>query len=115
MYTTLIQASELAAHVGSPGWVIVDCRHDLMNLDAGRQGYALGHLPNAVFADTETELSGAKRGPDGVFRGRHPLPERDALIATLRAWGGRSRRPSWNSRGRSCACTAWWTWIAASR
>jgi thiosulfate/3-mercaptopyruvate sulfurtransferase len=87
MYTTLISAAELAGHIDDPKFVLVDCRHDLMNLEAGRQGYASGHLPHALFADMETDLSGAKRGPDGVFRGRHPLPERAALIATLRGWG----------------------------
>jgi thiosulfate/3-mercaptopyruvate sulfurtransferase len=115
MYTTLIQASELAAHVNDPGWVIVDCRHDLMNLDAGRQGYAVGHLPNAVFADTETDLSGAKRGPDGVFRGRHPLPERDALIETLRAWGVNddTQVVAYDAHGGMFAARLWWLlrWI----
>ena len=87
MYQTLISASELAAHIDDPTWVVVDCRHDLMNLAAGREGYAAGHLPGAVFADIETALSGAKRGEDGVFRGRHPLPEKEALAGLLR-WLG---------------------------
>jgi thiosulfate/3-mercaptopyruvate sulfurtransferase len=87
MYTTLISAADLASHIDDPSWVVVDCRHDLANLSAGREGYAVAHLPHAVFADMETELSGPKRGADGVLRGRHPLPERDALIETLRSWG----------------------------
>ena len=37
MNTTLISASELAARIDDPAVVIVDCRHDLMNLDAGRE------------------------------------------------------------------------------
>jgi thiosulfate/3-mercaptopyruvate sulfurtransferase len=87
MYTTLISAADLASHIDDPNWVVVDCRHDLVNLSAGRDGYAVAHLPHALFADMETELSGAKRGEDGVFRGRHPLPEREPFIETLRAWG----------------------------
>ncbi|MEG1324931.1 MAG: sulfurtransferase, partial [Janthinobacterium sp.] len=31
MYTTLIQASELASHLNDSDWVILDCRHDLLN------------------------------------------------------------------------------------
>jgi thiosulfate/3-mercaptopyruvate sulfurtransferase len=110
MHTTLIQASELAARIDNPNWVIVDCRHDLMNLAAGREGYAVGHLPNAVFADTETELSGAKRGADGVFRGRHPLPERDALIETLRAWGVNddTQVVAYDAHGGMFAARLWW-------
>lgn len=87
MHATLISALDLAAHIDDPTWVIVDCRHDLMNLSAGREWYNAGHLPGAHFADMETQLSGAKYDEHGVFRGRHPLPEWGALIATLRDWG----------------------------
>ena len=66
-YTTLISAADLSAHLDDPHWVVVDCRHDLMNLSAGRDGYAIGHIPQALFVDLETQLSGAKRGEDGVF------------------------------------------------
>jgi thiosulfate/3-mercaptopyruvate sulfurtransferase len=110
MYTTLISAAELSSHIAAPNWVIVDCRHDLMNLSAGREGYAVAHLPNAVFADTETELSGAKRGPDGVFRGRHPLPEREAFIETLRAWGVNddTQVVAYDAHGGMFAARLWW-------
>jgi thiosulfate/3-mercaptopyruvate sulfurtransferase len=87
MHATLISAADLAAHIDDPKWVIVDCRHDLMDLSAGRAAYNAGHLPHAHFADMETQLSGAKYDEHGVFRGRHPLPERGALIQTLRHLG----------------------------
>jgi thiosulfate/3-mercaptopyruvate sulfurtransferase len=87
MHTTLIAATDLAAHMADPNWVVVDCRHDLMNLEAGRTAYNAGHLPGARFADMETQLSGAKYDEHGKFRGRHPLPERKALLETLRNWG----------------------------
>jgi thiosulfate/3-mercaptopyruvate sulfurtransferase len=110
MYTTLISAAELAANLGNPAWVIVDCRHDLMNLAAGRDGYAIAHLPGAHFADMETALSGAKRGADGVFRGRHPLPERTDLIATLRSWGinDDSQVVAYDAHGGMFAARLWW-------
>jgi thiosulfate/3-mercaptopyruvate sulfurtransferase len=87
MHTTLISAVELAAHIADPKWVVIDCRHDLMDLSAGRAAYNAGHLPGARFADMETQLSGAKYDAHGAFRGRHPLPEQTALIDTLRRWG----------------------------
>jgi thiosulfate/3-mercaptopyruvate sulfurtransferase len=115
MYTTLITAADLSSHIDDPGWVVVDCRHDLANLAAGREGYAVAHLPGAVFADMETELSGAKRGPDGVFRGRHPLPERDAFIETLRAWGvnDNTQVVAYDAHGGMFAARLWWLlrWI----
>ena len=110
MYTTLISAQDLAAHIDRPDWVLVDCRHDLMNLAAGRDGYAIGHLPGAVFGDIETQLSGAKRGADGVFRGRHPLPEKEALAETLRGWGVNdgSQIVAYDAHGGMFAARLWW-------
>jgi thiosulfate/3-mercaptopyruvate sulfurtransferase len=110
MYTTLISASELASHIDNPDWVVVDCRHDLVNLAAGHEGYAVAHLPHAVFADMESELSGAKRGPDGAFRGRHPLPERDAFIETLRRWGvnDTTQVVAYDAHGGMFAARLWW-------
>jgi len=110
MYTTLISAADLAANIDNPAWVILDCRHDLMNLAAGREAYAIGHLPNAQFADLENKLSGPKRGADGVFRGRHPLPERADLIATLRAWGidDDTQVIGYDAHGGMYAARLWW-------
>jgi thiosulfate/3-mercaptopyruvate sulfurtransferase len=110
MYTTLISAADLGRHVGEPNWVEVDCRHDLANLSAGREAYAVAHLPGAVFADMETALSGDKRGADGAFRGRHPLPERDAFIATLRAWGVNddTQLVAYDAHGGMYAARLWW-------
>jgi thiosulfate/3-mercaptopyruvate sulfurtransferase len=115
MYTTLISAADLAAHIDDPNWVVVDCRHDLMNLAFGRAAYAAGHLPGAVFADMETELSGPKRGEDGVFRGRHPLPPKDAFIDTLRRWGVNdgTQVVAYDAHGGMYAARLWWLlrWI----
>jgi len=110
MYTTLISATELAARMREPNVVVVDCRHDLMNLAAGREGYAIGHLPGAVFGDIETQLSGAKRGPDGVFRGRHPLPDKDALVETLCASGVNddTQVVAYDAHGGMFAARLWW-------
>jgi thiosulfate/3-mercaptopyruvate sulfurtransferase len=110
MHTTLITPAELAANVDHPNWVIVDCRHDLMNPSAGRDGYAIGHIRNALFADLDRQLSGAKQGADGVFRGRHPLPERAALIDALRSWGINpdSQVVAYDAHGGMFAARLWW-------
>lgn len=63
---------------------LVDCRFNLQDLSAGEKAYAAGHLPDAVFADLERDLSGPiVRGKTG----RHPLPEVSALAARFAAWG----------------------------
>jgi thiosulfate/3-mercaptopyruvate sulfurtransferase len=115
MYTTLISAAELAAHAADPNWVIVDCRHDLMNLAAGRDAYAAGHIENALFADVETDLSGAKHDVNGQFRGRHPLPEREAFCETLRGWGisDDTQVVAYDAHGGMFAARLWWLlrWI----
>lgn len=110
MFKTLVSASELAAHIDDPKWVVVDCRHDLIDLAAGRDGYAAGHLPQAVFADIETVLSGAKRGADGVFRGRHPLPEKEDLAGVLRGFGidDDTQVVAYDTHGGMFAARLWW-------
>jgi len=110
MHQTLISAADLAAHIDDPAWVVVDCRHDLMNLAAGRGAYASGHLPGAVFADIETVLSGAKNGADGVFLGRHPLPDREVLAEALRDFGidDTTQVVAYDAHGGMFAARLWW-------
>jgi thiosulfate/3-mercaptopyruvate sulfurtransferase len=110
MHQTLISATDLAAHIDDPAWVVVDCRHDLMNLAAGRDAYASGHLPGAVFADIETVLSGAKNGADGVFLGRHPLPDREVLAEALRDFGidDATQVVTYDAHGGMFAARLWW-------
>lgn len=110
MHTTLIGAAELSQHLTDDNWVILDCRHDLMNPNAGRDGFAIGHIQNAQFANVDSDLSGAKVGADGKFRGRHPLPERAALIDTLRGWGinDDTQVVAYDAHGGMFAARLWW-------
>jgi thiosulfate/3-mercaptopyruvate sulfurtransferase len=110
MYTTLIESAALAAHLNDPSWIVVDCRHDLMNLAAGREAYAAGHIPGALFADMETGLSGARHDANGRFRGRHPLPEKDAFVELLRSWGVNddSQVVAYDAHGGMFASRLWW-------
>ncbi|USX26175.1 sulfurtransferase [Oxalobacteraceae bacterium OTU3CINTB1] len=110
MHTTLISAADLSQHLNDDKWVILDCRHDLMNPNAGRDGFAIGHIQNAQFANIDTDLSGAKVGADGKFHGRHPLPDRAALIATLRGWGidDDTQVVAYDAHGGMFAARLWW-------
>jgi thiosulfate/3-mercaptopyruvate sulfurtransferase len=63
----------LGAHLDDPGVRVVDVR---WSLDPGRRGrdvYAAGHIPRAVFLDMDTDLS-APGGGRGQPAGRHPWP-----------------------------------------
>jgi thiosulfate/3-mercaptopyruvate sulfurtransferase len=72
---TLVDVSTLAAHRADPNWRSVDCRFDLGDADAGAAAYAIAHLPGAVYAHLDHDLS----GPRTPWSGRHPLPDADAL------------------------------------
>jgi thiosulfate/3-mercaptopyruvate sulfurtransferase len=61
----------------------VDCRFDLANDGWGREQYAAGHIPGAVYASLNDDLSAPRTGTNG----RHPLPSQDALVATLQRLG----------------------------
>jgi len=83
----LISPDALAALIASDTPVrILDVRWRLDAPD-GRPAYLEAHLPGAVYVDLEHEL--AAHVPEGTapVDGRHPLPDRDALEASARAWG----------------------------
>ena len=83
MRTTLIEPAELAAHLGAPDWAIIDCRFDLADPAWGERGYRTGHIPGALYAHLDHDLSGARDERNG----RHPLPEPAALAALFGRFG----------------------------
>ena len=60
-YNTLVSATDLAAHLDDPHWVVCDCRHDLADYEAGRRAYAQSHIPGARFLHLDEDLSAAAR------------------------------------------------------
>lgn len=70
MYTTIITADTVHDCLHDPSFRIVDCRFDLADKTSGRDAYLAGHIPGAVYADLEQDLS----GPPVTDHGRHPLP-----------------------------------------
>ena len=105
MPDTLIDAATLAAHTGDPLWIPFDCRHSLADADYGSRAYAAGHIPGARFADLDHDLA----APPGV-RGRHPLPDREELVARFRTWGvsADSQLIAYDDAGGMFACRLWW-------
>jgi thiosulfate/3-mercaptopyruvate sulfurtransferase len=109
-YATLIPAAQLARHLPEPDWVILDCRHDLADPDAGRAAYQAGHIPTAQFAHLDLDLSDKSPGPNGEFRGRHPLPAQAGFIETLRRWGINqdTQVVAYDAQGGMFAARLWW-------
>lgn len=73
-YRTIIGVEELRPHLGDPDWAIVDARFKLADLHQGHLDYEAAHIPGAVYAHLNDDLSGP------IFKGvtgRHPLPSID--------------------------------------
>jgi thiosulfate/3-mercaptopyruvate sulfurtransferase len=83
MFRTLIDADQLRPLLGSPECRVIDCRFDLGKPSWGGVQYWLEHIPGAIYAHLDRDLS----SPITRSSGRHPLPAAETLAATLSAWG----------------------------
>lgn len=101
MYTTLISVEQLRQlQAGDAPFMVFDCSFELMKPEAGAQHYAAAHIPGALHADLDTDLS-ARHGAPGAHGevvvaqddgppasgGRHPLPSREKFAAWLSGIG----------------------------
>ena len=99
-YTTLITPTELQAlQASGQPLMVFDCSFELMQPAAGAQAFAHAHIPGAVYADLDKNLS-AKHGAPGAHGtlvaqeadqpasgGRHPLPSRERFAMWLSSVG----------------------------
>ena len=106
MHTTLVSADTLAAHLDDPHWLIVDCRFDLAKTAAGEAAYHAGHIPGAIYAHLDRDLS----SPITPSSGRHPLPDAERLAATLSAWGisAQTQVVAYDADNGMYASRLWW-------
>lgn len=114
MYTTLIEPAELSEHNADPDWAIIDCRFDLARPQWGREAYACGHLPGALYAHLDEDLSGRIT----PVSGRHPLPDVESLATTLGRWGvdGSVQVVAYDQGNGAFAARLWWLlrWLGHS-
>jgi thiosulfate/3-mercaptopyruvate sulfurtransferase len=101
--STLVTTEELAQH---PEWRVFDCRHDLANPALGEQQYLEAHIPGALFAHMDRDLSAAKTGQNG----RHALPEAKTFIGWM---GRRGLKPTdtvicYDAGSGAMAARLWW-------
>lgn len=106
-HKTLISPAELRA-LANP--LVIECSFDLADTDAGERAYAAGHIPGAFYLHLDRDLCGDKTAPDGSFRGRHPLPEREAFAALMRRLGLAAGRQvvAYDRQGGPYAAHLWW-------
>jgi thiosulfate/3-mercaptopyruvate sulfurtransferase len=82
MNEPLISPESLGRRLDDPNRLIVDCRFDLADPEKGRREYEAAHIPGAVYANLDTDLSDlAQQG-----LGRHPLPGDAAISAAFSRW-----------------------------
>ena len=105
MFTTLARVDEVQGLSGD--YCIVDCRFSLMQPQLGTELYSELHIPGAVYAHLDDDLSG-----DIIFgrSGRHPLPDRDVFANTLTHWGvgNNTQVIAYDDSGGPFAARLWW-------
>lgn len=93
----------------------VDCSHDLADVAAGARAYADMHLPGAIHAHLDEDLSGPRNGSNG----RHPLPEPQRFCAWVARHGirGNEHVVAYDRSGSMYAARLWWLlrWIGHGR
>jgi thiosulfate/3-mercaptopyruvate sulfurtransferase len=114
-HTPLVTVETLARHLDDPTWVVCDCRHDLMNYEAGRRAYAKSHIVGARFLHLDEDLSGPKTGVNG----RHPLPHPITFTLRLAALGIDNAKQivAYDASGGCYAARLWWMlrWVGHER
>lgn len=82
-WNTLVPAETLAVALGRNDLAVVDCRFSITNPGAGESAYLVGHLPGAVYAHLDRDLSDMSQ----QGQGRHPWPDAATFTAKLGEWG----------------------------
>lgn len=116
MHSPLVDTAELAEHLGDPALVIVDVRHDFANpARGGEDAYAQAHVPGAVFAHVDRDLSAPTTGSNG----RHPLPTPEAAAAVFGRLGIDATRQvvAYDQDNGMFASRLWWMlrWLGHDR
>jgi thiosulfate/3-mercaptopyruvate sulfurtransferase len=106
-FTTLISTAALAQRIDDPTLVVVDCRMKLDDENWGAREYAALHVPGAVYANLNRDLSAPKTGANG----RHPLPDPATMARTLGLLGiaGGVQVVAYDQDNGSFASRLWWT------
>ena len=113
-FNTILSTRDLMEHLDDPGWLLFDCRTDLANPDWGFSEYRKSHIPRAIYADLNRDLS----SPRTEKSGRHPLPDPAEWMKTLSRWGVTADKQVvlYDTTSGSFAVRMWWMlrWVGHS-
>ena len=107
MHTTLIDVHTLNRHHQDPDWRVIDARFSLADAGQGAREYGEGHVPGALYAHLDDDLSGPIiRGETG----RHPLPSVERAVEVFSRFGidGSVQVAVYDGAGGSVAARVWW-------
>ncbi|GAB3345197.1 sulfurtransferase [Marilutibacter aestuarii] len=82
-WTTLVEPRELLHRLGGEGLVVIDASADLGSPGAAQARFLQAHVPGALHADLDHDLSDHRLHGQG----RHPWPEARDFVARLADWG----------------------------
>jgi thiosulfate/3-mercaptopyruvate sulfurtransferase len=98
---------EFLSELDPKSYCIVDCRFSLLNAEYGQLAYSEDHIPNAIYANLNEDLSGEiKKGTTG----RHPLPAPEDFEIKIQQWGINNGQlvVLYDDDVGSYAARAWW-------
>jgi len=102
----LVSAAELDALRKDGRCLPVDCRFEFNGTDKGRADWLAGHVPGAVYAHLDRDLS----SPITEHSGRHPLPDPDRFAAWLASvgWSNNLLLVAYDEGPNAVASRLWW-------
>jgi len=107
----LVDTAWLAAHLGDPGVVVLDCTTHLVpeptagySVVNGRADFERGHIPGAQYADLQADLS----DPHHQFRFMLPAPERFAAAMCHLGLSDATRVVLYSTANVWWASRVWW-------
>ena len=113
-WRTLTDAATLQDHLDDD-LVVVDCRFDLADTGRGERDYRVSHVPGALYAHLDRDLS----SPITPDSGRHPLPDVDRLVNWLGRLGigEETQVVAYDDSGGTMAVRLWWLlrWLGHDR
>jgi len=102
----LLSAQELFAEQKRKACIVADCRFVLGEPGSGYKDYLKAHVPGAIYAHLDDDLSGSVTSSSG----RHPLPDADSFAAFLArsGWQSGMKIVAYDDADGSIAARLWW-------
>jgi thiosulfate/3-mercaptopyruvate sulfurtransferase len=102
----LVSAQQLAELIAEKEALVFDCRFDLLHPGLGRNSWLSAHIPGAVYAHLDDNLSGRIT----AVSGRHPLPFPSSFATFLArsGWTAGKKVVAYDAHGGSFAARLWW-------